>query len=64
MKPKYLVDTVYLIAYLNPSDKLHSQAVNTLHQEKHSITYSSHALQELDLILKSRGYTPTERTNT
>ena len=64
MKPR-IIDTVYLVAYLTPSDRLHSAAVKLLEKELGELVrVSEAALMELDLIMKSRGYTAEERERT
>jgi len=58
-----IIDTVYLIAYLNPDDPRHEEAleiINDLGMRR----VSQAALIELDLLMKSRGFSPDERRRT
>jgi len=59
-----IVDTVYLIAYLRPSDPLHDEAVNVLSGLGKARRISEASLIELDLLMKVRGFTPIERAKT
>ena len=56
-----LVDTVYLVAFLNPDDPRHGGAVELLSGLGASRRVSQAALIELDLLMKSRGFSPEER---
>jgi len=58
------VDTVYLVAYLKPSEPLHGEAVGVLESLGPSRKVSQAALIELDLLMKSRGFTLDERLKT
>ena len=59
-----IVDTVYLVAYLNPEDPLHEEAVDILDGIGGERRVSQAALLELDLIMKSRGFSLEERVDT
>jgi predicted nucleic-acid-binding protein len=61
MEELKLVDTVYLVAYINPQDKLYSKAREIFENMGSHTFISSYALLELDLIMKSRGFTVEER---
>ena len=56
-----LVDTVYLVAFLNPDDPRHEEAVELLSGLGAGRRISQAALIELDLLMKSRGFSPEER---
>jgi len=58
-----IIDTVYLVAYLRPSDPLHGEARRLLEEELPAgrARVSEAAIAELDLILKSRGAGTGER---
>ncbi len=58
-----IVDTVYLVAYLDPGSSLHREAARLLEEElpRGGARVSTAALIELDLVMKSRGYTWRER---
>jgi predicted nucleic acid-binding protein len=58
-----IVDTVYLVALLNPDDPKHEEAVELLSDLGTSRRVSQAALIELDLLMKSRGFTIEERRN-
>lgn len=58
----FLIDTIYLVAYLVESDPLHEEAVSLIEREEGSIPCVS--LLELDLILKTRGFSAVERNDT
>ena len=58
------MDTVYLVAYLKPSEPLHDEAVGVLESLGPSRKISQAALIELDLLMKSRGFTLDERLKT
>jgi len=59
-----IVDTVYLIAYLKPSDPLHTRAVEIIESLGNHRKVSQASLVELDLLMKSRGFTVDERLKT
>ncbi|AEM39617.1 hypothetical protein Pyrfu_1763 [Pyrolobus fumarii 1A] len=59
-----IVDTVYLIAYLNPDDRLHEHALTVIENMPSWRRVSQAALIELDLLMKSRGFTLEERMDT
>ena len=59
-----IVDTVYLIAYLNPEDPLHKEALSVIEGAGSKRRVSQAALVELDLIMKSRGFNVEERRDT
>jgi len=59
-----LIDTVYLVAYINPTDKLHKEALQLIENINQQTLVSSYALIEFDLIMKSRGFTEDERIDT
>jgi len=59
-----IVDTVYLVAYLRRSDPLHAEAARILEGLGAERKVSQVALVELDLLMKSRGFTPSERAKT
>ena len=59
-----IVDTVYLIAYLRPSDPLHSRAMEIMESLGGHRRVSQASLIELDLLMKSRGFTTEERLKT
>jgi PIN domain nuclease of toxin-antitoxin system len=59
-----IVDTVYLIAYLNPDDPLHREARSIVEGVGGGRRVSQAALLELDLLMKSRGFTVEERLDT
>lgn len=59
-----IVDTVYLIAYLRPSDPLHTKAVEIIESLGNHRKVSQASLIELDLLMKSRGFTIDERLKT
>jgi len=56
-----LVDTVYLVVFLNPDDPRHGEAVELLSGLGASRRVSQAALIELDLLMKLRGFSPEER---
>jgi predicted nucleic acid-binding protein len=56
-----LVDTVYLVAFINPDDPRHEEAVELLSGLGAGRRISQAALIELDLLMKSRGFSPEER---
>ena len=56
-----LVDTVYLVAFLNPEDPRHEEAAELLSGLGTGRRVSQAALIELDLLMKSRGFGPEER---
>ena len=58
-----IVDTVYLVVFLNPDDPRHEEAVELLSDLGTSRRVSQAALIELDLLMKSRGFTIEERRN-
>ena len=58
------MDTVYLVAYLKPSEPLHDEAVGVLESLGPNRKISQAALIELDLLMKSRGFTLDERLKT
>jgi predicted nucleic acid-binding protein len=58
-----IVDTVYLVALLNPDDPKHEEAVELLSDLGTSRRVSQAALIELDLLMKSRAFTIEERRN-
>ncbi len=59
-----VVDTVYIIAYLRPSDPLHSEALSIVEGLGPHRRVSQASLIELDLLMKSRGFTVAERLKT
>jgi len=59
-----IVDTVYIIAYLRPSDPLHHVAKKVIESLGNQRKVSQAALIELDLLMKSRGLTTVERLKT
>jgi PIN domain nuclease of toxin-antitoxin system len=59
-----IVDTVYLVAYLNPNDPLHREAVSIIESIGGERRISQAALLEFDLLMKSRGFTLEERLDT
>ncbi|ABM81266.1 type II toxin-antitoxin system VapC family toxin [Hyperthermus butylicus] len=59
-----IIDTVYLVAYLNPDDPLHEEAARLIESLNPGRRVSQAALIELDLLMKSRGFTPSERRDT
>jgi len=59
-----IVDTVYLIAYLRPSDPLHSRATEIMESLGGHRKVSQASLIELDLLMKYRGFTTEERLKT
>ena len=59
-----IVDTVYLIAYLNPENPLHKNALKVVEGLGDKRRVSQAALIELDLIMKSRGFSLEERRDT
>ncbi len=61
MKAVEIVDIVYLVAYLNPEDPLHQESVKTIESLGAERRVSQAALLELDLLMKARGFTPSER---
>lgn len=62
MEVREILDTVYLVAYLRPSDPLHQEAEELLSKLGNGRAVSQAALLDLDLIMKSRGFTARERT--
>jgi len=56
-----IIDTVYLVAYLNPADRLHNEAARIIESIGETGRVSQAALLELDLLMKSRGFTLSER---
>jgi predicted nucleic acid-binding protein len=56
-----IVDTVYLVAYLNPDDPRHEKALELINNLGMKRRISQAALIELDLLMKSRGFSPDER---
>jgi len=56
-----IIDTVYLVAYLNPVDRLHNEATRIIESVGEARRVSQAALLELDLLMKSRGFTLSER---
>ena len=59
-----IVDTVYLVAYLRRSDPLHSEALSLINSLGTGKRVSQAALLELDLLMKSRGFSAVERMKT
>lgn len=59
-----IIDTVYLVAYLDPDDPLHEEAAKILEGLSDSRKVSQAAIIELDLLMKSRRFTPRERIET
>jgi len=58
-----VIDTVYLVAFLNPDDPRHKEAVELFSDLGASKRVSQAALIELDLLMKTRGFTLDERRN-
>jgi predicted nucleic acid-binding protein len=56
-----IIDTVYLIAYLKPDDEKHEEALKLLSELSRDRKVSQAALVELDLLMKSRGFSSEER---
>lgn len=56
-----IVDTVYIVAYLRRSDPLHGEAVSIVERLGPHRKVSQASLIELDLLMKSRGFTFKER---
>lgn len=56
-----IIDTVYLIAYLRPSDPLHPHSVEMIEELGEDRKVSQASLLELDLLMKSRGFTMDQR---
>ncbi len=59
-----IVDTVYLIAFLRRTDALQSEAVKIIERLGKNTKVSQAALIELDLLMKSRGFSSNERIKT
>ncbi len=59
-----IIDTVYLVAYLRSRDPLHRQAMEILENLDSETKVSQASLIELDLLMKSRGFTDSERAKT
>ena len=59
-----IADTVYIMAYFRLSDPLHSEAINIIEGLGSHRKVSQASLLELDLLMKSRGFTPAERLKT
>lgn len=57
-----LVDTVYLVAFLNLDDPLHEEAVELLSSLGARRRVSQASLIELDLLMESRGFSSEERS--
>ncbi len=56
-----IVDTVYLIAYLRPSDPLHPDSIGVIEELGDDRRVSQASLLELDLLMKSRGFAIDQR---
>ena len=59
-----IIDTVYIVAYLRSSDPLHSEAKSVMEELRPHRRVSQASLLELDLLMKSRGFTLAERLKT
>ena len=59
-----IVDTVYSIAYLRPSDPLHTKAMEIMKSLNVKRKISQASLIELDLLMKSRGFNSREKLKT
>jgi len=59
-----IVDTIYLMAFLRPNDPLHDDAVKIVESVNSERRVSQASLVELDLLMKSRGFSWEERFKT
>ncbi len=56
-----IVDTVYLVAYLRPSDPLHPDSIEIIEGLGEDRKISQASLLELDLLMKSRRFAVDQR---